>query len=221
MTLSWSTIIIGHGPLLGDALAEAFIAEGYDIGLVARNAARLDEAAAKLSERGAKVTTYAADAGDHDALSAALDAARRDLGAPEVLIYNAASSKMQGVLDLSAERLIDDFRAGVSGALVAARHAAPAMIERGRGTLLFTGGMLALAPMSMFASMSIIKGGIRALALMLADELAPKNVRVGTVTIGGAIARGTAFDPSIIARSFVALHKSPPRPKMAEIVLRG
>jgi len=95
------------------------------------------------------------------------------------------------------------------------------MIARGGGTLLFTGGGLALHPSPQAPSLSIGKAGLRALALMLAQELAPAGIRVGTVTIAGMVAPGTAFAPQRVAEAFMALHRGAPDPSTAEIVFRG
>ena len=70
-------------------------------------------------------------------------------------------------------------------------------------------------------SLSVGKAGIRALALMLAKELEPNGIRVGTVTIAGEGAVGTPFAPEKVAKAFLALHNTPPDAATAEIVFRG
>lgn len=70
-------------------------------------------------------------------------------------------------------------------------------------------------------SLSVGKAGIRALALMLAEELAPMGIRVGTVTIAGQVEPGTAFAPERIAEACLSLHRGQPDPKTAEIVFTG
>jgi NAD(P)-dependent dehydrogenase (short-subunit alcohol dehydrogenase family) len=50
------------------------------------------------------------------------------------------------------------------------------------------------------------KAALRNLTFSLAEELAPLGIRVGTVTILGAVAPGTMFDPARIAEVFYALH---------------
>jgi NAD(P)-dependent dehydrogenase (short-subunit alcohol dehydrogenase family) len=77
------------------------------------------------------------------------------------------------------------------------------------GTVLFTGGGLALEPFVEFASLSIGKAGLRSLALSFAKELAPDGIHVGTVTIAGMIKAGTHFDPDAIAEHFWELHAQP------------
>ena len=52
----------------------------------------------------------------------------------------------------------------IGGAMVAAQAAAPKMMARGSGSILFTGGGFALQPHPDYLSLSIGKAGIRALA---------------------------------------------------------
>lgn len=213
--------IIGYGPGVSGAVAEAFAREGYPLALIARDAAKLDLAVKALQATGITAQGFAADAGNAASLTTALDAVRGALGDAEVLLYNAALWRPGPVLDTTPESFDKDFQVCVTGALIAARALAPAMIAAGRGTLLFTGGGLALYPSPQAPSLSVGKAGIRALALMLAEELAPKGVRVGTVTIAGEVAVGTLFAPENIAEAFLSLHRTPADPKTAEFVFRG
>lgn len=214
-------IIIGYGPGVSGAVAEAFAREGHPLALIARDAAKLDAAAAAFRARGIEAQGFAADASNAASLTGALDAVRNRFGDCEVLLYNAAFWRPGPVLETTPESFDADFHVCVTGALIAAQLLAPAMISAGRGTLLFTGGGLALYPSPQAPSLSVGKAGIRALALMLAEELAPKGLRVGTVTIAGEVAPGTAFGPEKIAEAFLALQRGAPDPTTAEIVFRG
>ncbi len=50
---------------------------------------------------------------------------------------------------------------------------------------------------------------MRALAHLLAKEYGPQGIHVATVTVGGAVAPGTAFDPDDIAEQYWRLHTQP------------
>src|SRR5690606_19887741 len=104
------------------------------------------------------------------------------------------------------DELVANFRTNVVGALVAARAVAPAMIERGRGSILFTGGGFATAPAADYTSLSMDKAALRSLTFTLAQELGAHGVHVATVTVHGFVQTGTQYDPGRIARAFVQLH---------------
>lgn len=211
-----TAVIVGYGPGVGDAVARAFAGEGHTLALVARDAGALAAAADRFGHDGVRAAAFPADAGDETSLLRALLAAKDRFGDPAVLVYNAARWRPGPTLALSPDDLVADFRICAAGALAAVRAVVPAMQARGRGSILFTGGGFALHPSPIAPSLSIGKASIRALAIILAQELAPAGIRVGTVTIMGTVAPGTSLDPARIAQAFVALHRGAPDPATAE-----
>jgi NAD(P)-dependent dehydrogenase (short-subunit alcohol dehydrogenase family) len=205
--------VVGVGPGLGLALARRFSREGYAVLGLARDPSKL------TPEPG--LTLRAADAADAGALATALG---QD-GPVEVLLYNAYRATMAttGPSSLDPDALIEDFRVNVAGALAAVRAVLPGMLAAGRGTILLTGGGLALDPTGWLpaASLAVGKAGLRSLALTLHAELAPRGVHVGTVTVAGQIKPDTAFDPDRIADTFWSLHADPPGGFRAEVAFGG
>jgi NAD(P)-dependent dehydrogenase (short-subunit alcohol dehydrogenase family) len=206
-------LVVGFGPGIGAAVARRFAAEGFAVVGLARDPARH----AVLADAG--VTLAAADAGDAGALAAAL------AGGADVLVYNAysASIAMPGPSALAPGDLAADFAVNVTGALAAVQAVLPGMRAAGRGSLLLTGGGLALNPTNWLpaASLAIGKAGLRSLALTLHAELAPVGIHAGTITVDGPVAPGTPFDPDRIADAFWDMHRDPPGAFRAEVVLRG
>ncbi len=195
--------IIGAGPGLGRALAERFAHGGFSVGLIARDARRLEEEAALLRARGQQSALASADAANAKSLQNAIADVERQLDGPStVLIYNAVASTPGTLMQLSPEAMESDYRINVTGALIAAQAVVPAMKQAGKGTILFTGGGLALHPNAHAASLSLGKSGIRCLTFLLSQELRASGIRVATVTISGYIQKGTYFDPLRIAEVF-------------------
>lgn len=205
--------VVGFGAGIGAAMARRFAAGGFDVLGLARNPGK------HAALVGDGITLAAANAADPAALAAALPAAA------QVLIYNAYAATMVGAgpSALTPEDLLADFTVNVAGALAAARAVLPGMRQAGRGTILFTGGGLALNPTGWLpaASLAIGKAGLRSLAQTLHAELAPQNIHAGTVTIAGTVAAGSAFDPDRIAEAFWDLHEDPAGAFRAEIVFKG
>lgn len=203
-------VVVGAGPGIGHAVALAFAQDGHDVALLARRPERLagicDEIHTKTHRH---ARAYAADAADADSLILGLDAVRVDFGDIDVLVYNVATHERGRPLQVPVDRLIDDFRTNVVGALVAARAVAPVMVERRRGTILFTGGGFAYEPAADYASLSMDKAALRSLTYTLAQDLGTHGVHVATVTVHGFVQHGTRFDPSRIAGAFIALHRQP------------
>ncbi len=212
--------VIGAGPGVGLAVSKRFAREGYSLALVARRADAVLEYAQALREGGAEAFGFAGDAGDFADLERTLGRIDEEVGPPEVLLYNAAVLKRNMPTELPLEQLMDEFKVNVASALLCAKHVAPKMRERKQGTILFTGGGLALSPMAPFASLGIGKAGIRSLAYSLAGELGPAGIHVATVTICGFVKAGTHFDPLSIAEAYWNLHAQEASKWESEFVYR-
>ncbi|SFF58760.1 short chain dehydrogenase [Fontimonas thermophila] len=203
-------IIVGAGPGIGQAVALAFAREGCDVALLARTPLRLQALCEEIRiKTGRRARAYAADAASESALIAGIEAARADLGDPDVLVYNVATHEPGRPLSVPIPHLIEDFRINVVGALIAARAVAPAMIARKRGTILFTGGGFAYEPAADYASLSMDKAALRSLTYTLAQDLGQHGIHVATVTVHGFVQPGTAFDPHNIAAAYIALYRQP------------
>ena len=206
-------VIVGIGPGLGAALARRFAGGGFAVTGLARDPGRVAPASGVMLQQ--------ADASDPTGLAAAITAG----GPVEVLIYNAYRATMAqgGPSGLDPAVLVEDFRVNVAGALAAAQAVLPGMRAAGRGSILLTGGGLALDPTGWLpaASLAVGKAGLRSLAFTLQKELAPAGVHVGTVTVAGQIQPGTPFDPDRIAEAFWGLHSDAPGAFRAEVVFKG
>jgi NAD(P)-dependent dehydrogenase (short-subunit alcohol dehydrogenase family) len=192
------------------ALARRFGREGFRIGLVARPGDPLDAPGALV---------LGADAGDPEALDQALRRLSSWGGEPEVAVYNASRGLAAPAADLQDPQLLADFQVNVASALACARWALPPMRRRRRGTLLFTGGGLALHPGPGAASLSLGKAALRSLALSLAQELEEDGVHAATVTIRGFIQEGSPFDADTVAQAFWELHREAPGAWRPEAIL--
>ena len=197
-------VIIGAGPGIGRSVARRFAREGLPIALIARNAATVEGVAKAVRPLGVPVVSLTADSTDEDALRSALDAASEELGVPDVVVYNAAIIQADAAGQLSTRAHLDAWAVNVIGALTAAAHVAPAMAQRGSGSIIVTGGMP--EPKRDYVSLSLGKAGVRTLVDLLHLEYGASGVHVASVTVDGSVAPATAFDPDDIAERYWALH---------------
>ncbi len=179
--------IVGVGPGLGRALALRFARGGHRIALLARREESLGPVQAELGAAGHASRRFSCDAGDETSVREAFDRVRDELGAPDVLVYNAAAFQLGGVLDLSTRDFEQAWRANCLGGFLSARAVLPAMLERGRGTILFSGATASLRGSARFGGVAVGKFGLRALAQSMARELGPKGIHVAHVVIDGQI----------------------------------
>ncbi len=199
-------VVIGAGSGLGRSLALRFAAEGHDIALLARNTRRLEDLAAEVRAAGRDALVVGCDASDLAQLHAAVTEVAQ-AGAIEVLAYNA-SAFGERLIDADLDALQQATNLSVLGPVAAVQAALPSLRATG-GTVLLTGGGLALKPYAPMGVLSLGKAGMRTVAGLLADDLAEHGVRVRTLIINGTIEAGTAFDPEHIADAFWAFHTDP------------
>jgi short-subunit dehydrogenase len=210
--------IVGAGPGVSLAVARRFGREGFSLALLARGAEKLQAHAAALREMGFEARAFPADAADSASVQQAFTEINAQMGEPDVLIYNAAAMHEGLPSELPVSTLMDDFRINVAGALLCAQQVIPAMRARQRGTILLTGGGLALHPMARLASLALGKAALRNLGYSLSEELEPHGIHVASVTITGFVRPGTHFDPDRIAETYWALYKQPPGQQEREII---
>lgn len=196
-----SIIIVGAGPNLGAAVARRFGREGMAVGLVSRDRAKLEALAGELREEGLTADVEAADIRDAEGLGAAIEALAERLEPVEVLEYSPLPAKefMKPILETTVDDVRGPLEFSVLGAVAAARAVLPAMLEAGRGTILYTTGGAAINPYPLRAGVGISFAGEVAYARMLHDELRDRGVHVAHTAIGGRIAPGEDHEPADVA----------------------
>ena len=197
-----TAIVIGVGPGLGIAIAEAFGLAGLHVAMLARSVDNLGKFSEQLAAKDVSHSVHALDVSDFDALRRELRAIAQ-VRPVEVLVYNVVKRVFNTPLQLDVNQMVDAYRIDVASALLSVQTLQPFMEEQESGTVLFTGGGAALHPWTQAPTITIAKAGVRSLAYMLAEELQDSPIRVGTITIFGMIKAGTAFDPTTIADTYV------------------
>jgi NAD(P)-dependent dehydrogenase (short-subunit alcohol dehydrogenase family) len=226
-------VVVGVGPGLGASAARRFASGGYDVALVARRQEELDRVAADIEALGRRALAVAADASDESAVLRAYAEIERELGAPGALVYNTGAFHVGGVLELTSEAFESAWKSLCFGAFLWARSVTPAMLQRGHGTMIFTGATASMRGGARFAGLAVGKFGLRALAQSLARELHPQGIHVAHVIIDGQIdtervrkmmpGRDAAemLSPDAIADVYWQLHTQPKTAWTHELDLRS
>ncbi|MGW1991462.1 SDR family NAD(P)-dependent oxidoreductase [Embleya sp. NPDC001921] len=212
-------IVVGVGPGIGLSVARRFAREGLPVTVLARTAETIDRATAELASSGARVRGIRADVTDEQALRKALDEAVAQEGVPDVLVYNVGLIQADAPGELSIARHLEAWAINVGGAMTAATHVGARMVEAGKGTIVFTGGMP--QPVPSLTSLSLGKAGLRAFAELLGRSYGPAGVHVATVTVCGPVAPGTEYDPDAIAEHYWRLHTQSVETWEHEVVFAG
>lgn len=214
-----TAIVFGVGPGLGWALARRFASESMQVAAVARDEAKLNSLIQSAGDQ--DIHSYAADVSRSEDVSRVFDSVDRDLGEPDLVVFNAGAFQKADVLDIDPAEFERCWRIGCLGGLLVGQAAARRMVKRGHGTIIFSGATAALRGSAGFANLAVPKFGLRALAQSMARELGPQGVHVGFVIIDGQIEseryqhlvgeRGedSLLAPDAIAAAYLQLHRQP------------
>lgn len=199
-------LCIGAGPGIGLETARRFGREGYRLVLASRDPGKIGSQVEELRAAGMEVVTEAVDAADGATVTRLVEAHAGDL---DVLLYNAARLGYgQSVFEQSAESIDSDIQIDISSGLRAVHAAVPALRQRGRGTILLTGGGLADAPNALALTLSLGKLGLRAIAQALSDSLKAEGINIACLTVSARIVPESE-DARAIAEAYWAMHSAP------------
>jgi NAD(P)-dependent dehydrogenase (short-subunit alcohol dehydrogenase family) len=193
-----TALIVGAGSGLSASVARAFAAAGMKIALAARTT---DDLAALARDVGGSV--FASDASKHDQVATLFVDVAKNLGDPEVVVYNASYRTRGPFIDLDPSEVEKSLAVSAFGGFLVAQEAARRMLPRGRGAILLTGASASVKGYAQSAPFAMGKFALRGLAQSLAREFAPKGIHVAHFVIDGGIRSSRRADPADNPDSFL------------------
>lgn len=182
--------IVGVGPNLGRSIARKFAHHGYTVAILSRDLGRLSRFADEIArEEKAQVFAIRIDCSESRSIKEAFEGVL-SLGFVEVLVYNAyhpISWSPTSFADIRLDRFEKSLAVSSLGAFHCAQQVLPGMVDRGRGTILFTGCSASLTGIAGFSDLCCGKFAMRALSQCLAREFQPQGIHVAHVVIDGII----------------------------------
>jgi NAD(P)-dependent dehydrogenase (short-subunit alcohol dehydrogenase family) len=178
-------IVTGASSGIGFDLAARFLAEGSSLVINGRDPEKLERAKEKLSG-GRRVLAVAGSVAERATASAVAAAAERAFGGVDVLVNNAGIFGAKPFLESGEDDLDRYYSTNVKGTYLMTRAVVPLMLKGGGGSIINVGTVLvqqALKGLPVSAAMAS-KGGVHALTVSLAAELAPHQIRVNTLAPG-------------------------------------
>ncbi len=227
MTLPQFTtaLIVGAGHGLSASLARLFSREGMRVAVAARNVEKL---AALREQTGA--CAFACDAVEPDQVARLFEDVERQIGNPEVVVYNASARARGPLVDLVPAEVENALAVGAFGGFLVAQQAARRMLPKGAGAILFTGASASVKGYAQSVPFAMGKFALRGLAQSMARELGPQGVHVAHFVIDGAILNpgrieppdepDSMLDPDAIAHTYLHVLRQPRSAWTWEVELR-
>ena len=220
-----TALIVGAGQGLSASLARRFAREGLRLAIAARDAAKL---APLCAETGARA--FACDAQDEDSVAQLFVDVERDVGVPDVVVYNPSARARGPFVDLAPADVQRTLQVTAFGGFLVAKEAAKRMLPGRHGAILFTGASASVKGYAQSAPFAMGKFALRGLAQSLARELSPQGIHVAHFVIDGGIRSAARpedperpdalLDPDAIAQSYLDILRQPRSAWTGEIELR-
>lgn len=183
--MSKSVIITGASSGIGEALARAFAAKGYALGLAARRTDRLEALARELeAAHGARMVFAALDVQQDDRVAAVIESLAAQLGGADIVVANAGITgvRRSGSGDISTDKAV--LQTNLIGA-IATLDAATALFKRqGRGQLVGISSVSAFFPIPGSAAYSASKAALTNYMNAMRLELAKHGIGVTVIHPG-------------------------------------
>ncbi|HEV2088520.1 MAG TPA: SDR family oxidoreductase [Cryptosporangiaceae bacterium] len=186
-------LVTGGSRGIGLAIADALAREGAAVGLIARDAGHLAEAARRVGAHGHPVATATADVLDTPALTAAVDDLADRLGGLDHVVANAGDTIGGNLLDSSPADFTATFALNAGHAAALTKAAIPHFGAAGGGAAVFIASITGMRPAPRTAYAAAKAAEIH-LATTLAQELASLNIRVNAVSPGSILFPGGGWD---------------------------
>jgi 3-oxoacyl-[acyl-carrier protein] reductase len=188
-------IVTGSSRGLGLASARALAAEGCRVCLCARTESRLAEAAREvgaIAGRGDRVLSIAADVSRADDIARVVDQTVATFGGLDVLVNNVGLARGAGLGETSDADWQEAIDQTLMPAVRASRLAVPHMKSRGGGVIVMIASIFGREAGGRM-TYNAVKAAEISLAKSLAQQLAPDNIRVLSVSPGSILFPGGSW----------------------------
>src|SRR5262245_21661049 len=166
-------LIVGVGEGLSASLARLFGKQGIRVALAAR---QIEKLGALCSETGARA--FACDATDADEVERLFGLVEREIGTPDLVVYNASARARGAFVELVPADVANAIAISAFGGFLVAQQALKRMLPNKQGAILFTGASASVKGYPQSAPFAMGKFALRGLAQSLAREMSPQGIHI-------------------------------------------
>jgi glucose 1-dehydrogenase len=205
-------IVTGASSGIGEAVVRAFARAGAKVGINHRQRAddRAATIAAEIRADGGTAIALAADVAREGEVSAMFDRFCSELGGVDILVANAGIQRDGAFADLPLDHWNEVLAVNLTGQFLCAREAVRRFLAQGPspdspvlGKIVCMSSVHELIPWAGHANYAASKGGVSLMMKSLAQEVAPKKIRVNAIAPGAirtGINRASWEHPKALAR---------------------
>jgi NAD(P)-dependent dehydrogenase (short-subunit alcohol dehydrogenase family) len=220
-----TALIVGAGEGLSASLARLFAKQDIRVALAAR---KIEKLGALCADTGARA--FACDATEPEEVERLFGLVEREIGTPDVVVYNASARARGRIAELDPEQVRRALEISAFGGFLVTQQAAKRMIPRGRGAILLTGATASVKGFASSSAFAMGKFALRGLAQSAARELGPQGIHVAHFVIDGGVRNAhrldpagqpdSTLDPDGVAQSYLDVLRQPRNAWSLEVELR-
>jgi 3-oxoacyl-[acyl-carrier protein] reductase len=177
-------VVTGGSRSIGAAIAKRLAADGATV-VITYHASpeRAESVVNEMVAAGGQALALAADAGNPEAVRAAIDEVARRLGKIDILVNNAGISVLGAPEDIAFEDFQRILAVNVTGVFVATQQALKHMGQGGR-IIHIGSSMVQYAAFGAASAYTLTKGALTGFSRGLVRDLGPRGITVNTVHPG-------------------------------------
>lgn len=177
-------VITGGGSGIGAAIALLFAQEGADVALMDRDEQHAQAVAEQCQAFGGRTQTFGVDVTDGEAVRQAMAQVVEKLGGIDVLVSAAGILDATPLLEMTEATFDQTLAVDLKGVFLAARWAAPHMVERGGGRIINIASQLGIKGGTGLTHYVAAKAGVIGMTKAMALELAEHHILVNSIAPG-------------------------------------
>jgi NAD(P)-dependent dehydrogenase (short-subunit alcohol dehydrogenase family) len=186
--LTDKVIVVAGAGGIGNELAHRYASEGARVVLGDCDVIAARKVADSIAAVGGQIRAVELDGGDDASVKALVDVAVSVFGGLDGFHANYASFRdgqvVANAVDLPLDVFDEVMRINMRGFLLCTRHAVPAMIARGGGSIIYTSSGAAYVPATWRVAYGMSKAAIHALMRHVALTWGPSNIRANVIAPG-------------------------------------
>ena len=179
-----TVVITGGSSGIGLETARLFLKEGARVAICGRDANRLENARLDLGGEASKLMSFQCDVLDREQVNEFARAVGEKFGGADILINNAGQARVATFAEASDDDWRAEFELKLFSVIYPTRAFLPMLEKSGVPAIVCSNALLARQPEPHLVLTSSARAAILNMVRSLANEFAPKGIRVNSILIG-------------------------------------
>lgn len=186
-----TVVVTGGAHGIGRAACERFAREGFHVAILDIDQEVGVDVAREINDEGGSATFWHTDIGDPENVKTTVAGIMEDRGNIEALVSNAAIINRGTLETLTLEEWDEQVRVNLTGSFLISREVAHHMMKAKSGAIVHVSSITGTHGGDNRVGYIATKGGVLAMSMSIALDLAPHGIRVNAVAPGTVATRLT------------------------------